>query len=70
MFPYLPQQSGYVKRLRGALGLVKRAARLLTKSSDFWLDGCWIADSTLVQCSMSRPTAKRSYLTAWTGYSY
>lgn len=25
LFPYLPQQSGYNKRLRAALGLVKRA---------------------------------------------
>jgi len=29
MFPYLPQQSGYNKRLRGALGLVKRVIRML-----------------------------------------
>ncbi|MEV6325381.1 IS982 family transposase, partial [Nocardia sp. NPDC051787] len=27
MFPYLPQQSGYNKRLRAALGLVKRVIR-------------------------------------------
>jgi hypothetical protein len=37
MFPYLPQQSGYNKRLRAALGLVKRVIRMLARSSDFWL---------------------------------
>jgi hypothetical protein len=51
MFPYLPQQSGYNKRLRAALGLVKRVIRMLARSSDFWLDDCWIADST--PCSRS-----------------
>ena len=29
MFPYLPQQSGYNKRLRAALSLVKRVIRML-----------------------------------------
>ncbi len=28
LFPYLPQQSGYNKRLRAALGLVKRVIRI------------------------------------------
>ena len=70
MFPYLPQQSGYNKRLRAALGLVKRVIRLLARSSDFWLDDCWIADSTPVPCGMSRPTVARSELAGWAGYGY
>ncbi|MET8874921.1 IS982 family transposase [Nocardia sp. NPDC004604] len=70
MFPYLPQQSGYNKRLRAALGLVKRVIRMLVKSSDFWLDDCWIVDSTPVPCGMSRPTVKRSDLAGWAGYGY
>jgi hypothetical protein len=32
MFPYLPQQSGYNKRLRAGLGLVKRVIRMLARS--------------------------------------
>ena len=67
MFPYLPQQSGYNKRLRAALGLVKRVIRMLARSSDFWLDSCWIADSTPVPCGMSRPTVQRSDLAGWAG---
>jgi hypothetical protein len=70
MFPYLPQQSGYNKRLRSALGLVKRVIRMLAKSSDFWLDDCWIVDSTPVPCGMSRQTVKRSDLAGWAGYGY
>jgi hypothetical protein len=70
LFPYLPQQSGYNKRLRAALGLVKRVIRMLAKSSDFWLDDCWIVDSTAVPCGMSRPTVKRSDLAGWAGYGY
>ncbi|MEE1671487.1 IS982 family transposase [Streptomyces sp. WAC07094] len=70
LFPYLPQQSGYNKRLRAALGLVKRVIRMLAKSSDFWLDDCWIVDSTPVPCGMSRPTVKRSDLAGWVGYGY
>ena len=69
-FPYLPQQSGYNKRLRSALGLVKRVLRMLAKSSDFWLDDCWIVDSTPVPCGRSVPTVKRSDLAGWAGYGY
>ncbi|MFI7501516.1 hypothetical protein ACIBVL_24035 [Streptomyces sp. NPDC049687] len=68
MFPYLPQQSGYNNRLRSALGLVKRGIRMVAKSSDFWLDDCWIVDSTPVPCGMSRQTVKRSDLAGWAGY--
>jgi hypothetical protein len=70
LFPYLPQQSGYNKRLRAALGLAKRVIRMIAKSSDFWLDDCWILDSTPVPCGMSRPTVKRSELAGWAGYGY
>ena len=63
MFPYLPQQSGYNKRLRAALGLAKRVIRMLARSSDFWLDDCWIVDFTPIPCGMSRgihPILRRS----------
>ena len=67
MFPYLPQQSGYNKRLRASVGLVRRVIRLLARSTDFWLDNCWIADSTPVPCGMSWPAVQRSELAGW-GY--
>jgi hypothetical protein len=41
--PYLPQQSGYNKRLRDTLGLVKLVIRMPARSGDFRLDYCWTA---------------------------
>ena len=70
MFPYLPQCAGYNKRLRAALGLVKRLIRALAMDSDFWFDNHWITDSTPVPCGMSRPTVQRSSLAGWAGYGY
>jgi hypothetical protein len=70
MFPYLPQQSGYNKRLKAALPLVKKAIRMLAVDTDFWFDNHWIVDSTPVACGMSRPTAKRSEMVGWAGYGY
>ena len=70
MFPYLPQRAGYNKRLRSALGLVKRLIRELAMDSDFWFDNHWITDSTPVPCGMSRPTVQRSGLAGWAGYGY
>ncbi|MFD3762720.1 hypothetical protein [Streptomyces sp. NPDC058622] len=60
LLPYLPQQSGYNKRLRAALPLVKRVIREPATDSDFWTDTAWITDSTPVPCGMSRPTVQRS----------
>ncbi|QMU73896.1 IS982 family transposase [Streptacidiphilus sp. P02-A3a] len=70
MFPYLPQHAGYNKRLRSALGLVKRLIRELATDSDFWFDNHWITDSTPVPCGMSRPTVQRSGLAGLAGYGY
>ncbi|WP_237323149.1 transposase [Streptomyces sp. JJ36] len=70
MFPYLPQQSGYNKRLRTALPLVKRVIRELAADTAFWFDNVWITDSTPVECGRSRPTVKRSDLAGWTAYGY
>jgi len=69
MFPYLPQQSSYNKRLRAALPLVKRMIRELTMDSDLWFDNHWIVDSTPVPCGIPLPTAQRSDLAGWAGYS-
>jgi hypothetical protein len=70
MFPYLPNQSGYNKRLRAALPQIKTCIRALAHDSDFWLDTVWITDSTPVECGRSRPTVKRSDLAGWAGYGY
>jgi hypothetical protein len=69
-FPYLPGQSGYNKRLRAALPLIKRLIRALATDTDLWHDPLWLIDSTPVECARSRPTVKRSNLAGWAGYSY
>ena len=69
-FPYLPGQSGYNKRLRAAVPLLKRAIRAVAADTDLWTDTTWVVDSTPVECGRSRPTAKRSQLAGWAGYGY
>ena len=69
-FPYLPGQSGYNKRLRGALPLLARAIRALAEDTDLWADRAWIVDSTPVECARSRPAARRSALAGWASYGY
>jgi len=70
LFPYLPKQSDYNKRLRAALPLIQRMIRLLAQDTDFWFDPHWIVDSTPVPCGASRPTVQRSDLAGWAGYGY
>ncbi|WP_331755646.1 IS982 family transposase [Streptomyces sp. NBC_01643] len=70
MFPYLPKQPGWNKRLRAVLPLVKKAIRMLAVDTDFWFDSHWIVDSTPVECGRSRSTVKRSDLAGWAGYRY
>ena len=69
-FPYLPGQSGYNKRLRAAVPLLKRAIRAVAADTDLWTDATWVVDSTPVECGRSRPTARRSELAGWAGYGY
>jgi DDE family transposase len=69
-FPYLPGQSGYNKRLRGALPLLARAIRALAEDTDLWQDRAWIVDSTPVECARSRPAVRRSALAGWAAYGY
>lgn len=70
MFPCVPRQPGWSKRLRAALPLVKQVIRLLATDTDFWFDNHWIIDSTPVECGRSRPTVKRSDLAGWAGCGY
>lgn len=58
LFPYLPQQPGYNKRLRRAAALIRHCIRLLAVSTTLWTDDVWVADSTPVECGRSRMDAK------------
>jgi hypothetical protein len=70
LFPYLPQQPGYNKRLRAARGLIRDCARVLAASTSLWTDDVWVVDSTPVECARSRETVKRSELAGWAQYGY
>jgi hypothetical protein len=70
LFPYLPQQPGYNKRLRAAAPLIRHCIRVLAASTTAWLDDVWVIDSTPVECGRSRETAKRSDLAGWAEYGY
>jgi hypothetical protein len=70
LFPYLPKQSGYNKRLRGAAGLIQRITRMLAIETTLWADDVWVVDSTPVECGRSRETVKRSDLAGWAQYGY
>lgn len=70
MFPYLPGQSGYNKRLRAASGLVINMIQILGRDTSLWSDDVWVVDSTPVECGRSRETVKRSDLAGWAEYGY
>lgn len=70
LFPYLPQQPGYNKRLRRAAGLIRHCIRVLAASSTAWTDDVWVVDSTPVECGRSRDTVRRSDLAGWAEYGY
>jgi hypothetical protein len=71
LFPCLPQQPGYNKRLRKAAGLMRSVNRILaTTTTSVWSDDVWVADSTPVECGRSRETVKRSDLAGWAEYGY
>jgi hypothetical protein len=70
MFPYLPSQSAYHKRLKTAEGLLCQTILALAMDCPSWFDDLWITDATPVPCATSRETVKRSDLAGHAGYSY
>jgi hypothetical protein len=69
-FPYLPNTSGYNKRLRKATELIRHVIAALTRSCESFHDDVWLVDSTPVECGRSRETVKRSDLAGWASYGY
>lgn len=70
LFPYLPGQSGYNKRLRLAASQMRTLIHMLARETDLFYDNVFVVDSTPVECGRSRPTAKRSDLVGFAGYGY
>jgi hypothetical protein len=70
MFPQLPQQPGYNKRLRRLADTMAWLVRQLGAATSIADDTVWLVDSTPVECGRSRETAQRSDLAGWAEYGY
>jgi len=70
LFPYLPTQSGYNKRVRAAAGMLRAVIAHLVACTSRCADDVWVVDSTPVECGRSRETTKRSDLAGWAEYGY
>ncbi len=70
LFPLLPGQSGYNKRLRKLAGTMSWLVAALGERTSIAGDDVWVVDSTPVECGRSRETQKRSDLAGWAEYGY
>lgn len=70
LFPYLPGQAGYNKRLRKLAATMNWLTRMLARDTSMWSDDVWVVDSTPVECGRSKETTRRSDLAGWAEYGY
>lgn len=70
MFPTMPQQSGYNKRIRAAGDLISAVITALAKDTASWHEILRLLDSTPVPCGASRETVRHSDLVGHAGYGY
>ena len=70
LFPYLPKQPGYHKRVKAAAPLICQATARLATLCPSWADGLRLLDATPVPCGTSRPTVARSDLAGLASYGY
>lgn len=70
LFPYLPKQPGYNKRLRLLAPQICMVINHLARISPSFCDRLRLLDSTPVPCGASRETVKRSELAGWAQYGY
>jgi hypothetical protein len=70
LFPYLPHQPGYHKRLKAAGPLLAAVLDYLARETPSWHDQARLIDATPVPCGASRETVRRSELAGWAAYGY
>lgn len=70
MFPALPNQPGYNKRLRKLADTFQAVLAHLAADTGLWTDDVWVVDSTPIECGRSRETARRSDLAGYAEYGY
>lgn len=70
LFPYIPKQPGYNKRLRRLAPQICQVINHLARISPSFCERIRLLDSTPVPCGASRETVKRSELAGWAQYGY
>jgi hypothetical protein len=70
LFPYLPNQPGYHKRLRAAAPLLAAAISHLARVSPSWWDSLRLIDATPLPCAASRQTVRRSDIAGSGSYGF
>ena len=70
LFPYLPEQPGFSKRVRALTPRIERAINYLAFISPSFCDRLRLLDSTPVPCAASRETVRRSELAGQAAYGY
>ena len=58
LFPYLPGQAGYNKRLRKSAGQLQALIRILGQDTDVWADDTWLIDSVRHEALLNRAVMK------------
>jgi hypothetical protein len=70
LFPYVPGQSGYNKRVRALVGEIAWLLGYLARVSPSWCDNLRLVDATPVPCGQSRETVKRSGFAGHAAYGW
>jgi Transposase DDE domain len=70
LFPYLPKQPGYNKRMRALAPQIVRLLNAIAFASPSWCDSLRLLDSTPVPCGASRETVERSEFAGHAAYGY
>jgi hypothetical protein len=70
LFPYVPGQSGYNKRVRALAGEICAVLGALARVSPSWCDNLRLIDATPVPCGQSRETVKRSEFAGQAAYGF
>jgi hypothetical protein len=70
LFPYLPGQPGYNKRVRALAPQIVAVLGHLARISPSWCDGLRLIDATPVPCGQSRQTVERSEFAGHAAYGY
>ena len=70
LFPYLPKQPGYNKRMRALAPQIVKLLNAVAFASPSWYDRLRLLDSTPIPCGASRETVKRSEFAGLAAYGY